>query len=300
MVQIIPRTPSVGETLSQTLGALSGMTLGQQLGSYYKQQEIEQKNAPLQEILKKRKKTTDYFKSEEEEKNQIEELSDEDIGILAIDNPELAKILQKQKTIKHSQDVESYKLSKDYREKLLEGYQGYHQMNMRLDRMAELNKDDKLSTPALAYLFDKLDLPLGILQNPDSEEFQKLSQDLMKNITTYFGNRINVVEVQNFLKTIPTLMNSKEGRERIIKNLKLLMKPQELTYKSYQKIRKKSDRLPLDIQEQVAEVIEPELNKLSKEFNQGSGPVRVLRNGEIYEIPPDLLQQALSEGAETL
>jgi murein DD-endopeptidase MepM/ murein hydrolase activator NlpD len=204
------------------------------------------------------------------------------------------------------EEAESYKSSAKYREKLLTDYKGYKSTLNRLDKLEELNKQGKLITPLLAKTLDTFGVPIGALNNPDSEEFQKLSQDLLSGITKTFGNRINVVEVENFLKTIPQLTNSKEGRERIIKNMKLLQRPAELEYEAYRDIRKKGGKLPLDLQEQVFETLEPKLDKLAEEFK--SDPATKSKASEMVviidpsgirrSIPKSQLDQALQAGGK--
>lgn len=176
----------------------------------------------------------------------------------------------KEKSDLRKQEAESYKATEKYRESLLDSYKASKSTFSRLDRMQELNDSGKLAGPSAAKFMEALNIPVSILSNPESEEFSKLSQDLMSNITQYFGNRILQIEVQNFLKTIPTLMNSEEGRDRIIHNMKLLLKPQQLEYKAYQDIRKKGGPLPLDLHEQILERIEPQLDELSQEFKTGA------------------------------
>jgi hypothetical protein len=132
-------------------------------------------------------------------------------------------------------------------------------------------------------------LPISILGNPDSEEFDKLSKDLLKNIRTYFGSRINQVEVENFLKTIPSLMNSQEGRERIINNLQMLLEPRKLMYDEYRNIKQESlksgERLPIDLQETILDKIKPQLDDLSKRFEMGGSGKRTPQIGEIWKNP---------------
>jgi len=166
-----------------------------------------------------------------------------------------------------------YTQHKDFRKEVTENYRDALETDMRLNRMAELNNTGQLTAPATAVLLDKLGLPVSILGNPDSEEFDKLSKDLLKNIRTYFGARINVVEVENFLKTIPSLMNSQEGRSRVISNLKMLLEPRKLMFDEYRRIREErlqqGKPLPIDLEESVIEGIKPQLDELSQRFEAG-------------------------------
>lgn len=193
------------------------------------------------------------------------------------------KLAQKEKVQEHKEETEAYKITKDYRDKILDAYEGYNRTNMQLDRMKQLNKEDKLTTPLMAKVSESLGIPLSVLANPESEEYQKLSQDLMSNITKYFGNRILQVEVENFLKTIPTLMNSKEGRAKIIDNMQLLMEPQKMAYDAYKDIRKQGGKIPLDLHERVLEKMEPRLNKLAEKFRESSDTLSAMPAPQQYK-----------------
>ena len=163
--------------------------------------------------------------------------------------------------------------TKNFRERVSEDYDASRENLMRLKRMEYLNKNNELTSPGVATTLDKLGLPIGILNNPDSEEFDKLSKDQLKSIRTYFGARINQVEVENFLKTIPTLMNSKEGRNRVIDNLKILAEAKTATYKEYRDFRKtlkRGEALPEDLEDIVKDRTEKRLDKLAEDFVKGS------------------------------
>ena len=157
-----------------------------------------------------------------------EDLSTEQIAAISQVDPAVGRVLMSEKKLQVTETREKFKTTKEYRKKINEDFRDYKQTEDRLNRMEKLQEEGDLTKPSTAFLLEKMDLPLGVLSNPESEEFDKLSKDLLKNIRTYFGARINVVEVQNFLKTIPKLTNSPEGRTRIIRNLKLLSKPSHL------------------------------------------------------------------------
>lgn len=188
------------------------------------------------------------------------------------------ELSQKEEKEKERKEEWEYSQHKDFRKEVTSNYRDALETEMRLNRMEELNKSGTLTSPATALFLDKFGLPVSILGNPDSEEFDKLSKDLLKNIRTYFGARINVVEVENFLKTIPTLMNSPEGRERIINNLKMLLEPRKLMFEEYRKLKDESKKtgksLPVDLEESVLEGITPQLNELATRFE--SGPSQII------------------------
>lgn len=212
------------------------------------------------------------------------------------------------------QDYQSFKDNSAYIEKVLNGYEAYKRDSEVLDEMNQLIDKGELPTPLLVAALGKLGLPLGILQNPDAEQFEKLSQELLKNIQGTYGNRILQSEVASFLKSIPGLLNSEEGKKRLVRQWKLFNEGKRVYYDAYKELRadpKYEKRLPPDLHEKVIDRAEPKLDSLSKRFKnmnkipdsyrKSPGMVLVVNpNGEIGEIEENYLQDAIKEGYDFL
>jgi len=101
--------------------------------------------------------------------------------------------------------------------------------DMRLGRMEELNEGGGLNSTAFESVLRTAEgiLPFGMhldltaLRSADSQEFNKLSTDFLKDAKKFFGSRVTDSEIKLFLKTVPQLSNSPEGRRRVIQNLRL-------------------------------------------------------------------------------
>jgi len=101
--------------------------------------------------------------------------------------------------------------------------------DIRLGRMEELNEGGGLNSTAFETVLRGLEgiLPFGMkldltaLRSADSQEFNKLSTDFLKDAKKFFGSRVTDSEIKLFLKTVPQLSNSPEGRNRVIQNLRL-------------------------------------------------------------------------------
>ena len=87
-----------------------------------------------------------------------------------------------------------------------------------LDNMLRLDKTKKLNGP----LFTKAMETLGFnwMLSPESQEYAAESKALFKDLRETFGARPIGIEFEAFMKSIPTLQNSPEGRVAIAKNLK--------------------------------------------------------------------------------
>jgi hypothetical protein len=106
------------------------------------------------------------------------------------------------------------------------------QSEFRLSRMEELIAGGNLNGPVSSFILTvlsdgipiprtrtRIGLPVKQLLSPESQEFQKLSTDFLKNAKQIFGARVTEGEIKLFLKTVPTLMMSDEGKVRVINNM---------------------------------------------------------------------------------
>jgi len=221
-------------------------------------------------------------------------------------------IRQKELQERERLNYQSFKDNKDYTEKVLGGYEGYKREKAVLDQMDKIANKGDLPTPLLIQALGKVGLPLGLLENPDAEQFEKLSQELMKGIQGTYGSRILQSEVQNFMKSIPTLLNSPEGQKRLIQQWKTLNEGKRIYYDAYKNVRNEyPDRLPPDLHEKVLEKADERLDKLANRFGllaeipsdyvKTPGTYLVLSpDGEMGEIEADKVEGALKEGYELL
>lgn len=215
---------------------------------------------------------------------RIPEISDEQILAISTIDPQMAKLLQTQKESRTKAEAAKFKETRDIRKDVLAQQRAAKETDMRLDRMDQLNKEGKLVTPLYNTALKKLGLDVAVLKNPASEEYDKLSNDMFRNIREIFGARITNLEVSAFLKTIPTLSNTPKGRERIISNLKKLNKGAELRAQEMRKIIKENQGVPpYDLAEQIEERVGPKLDKLSVDFIKG--PIQEQKEIQFSTMP---------------
>ena len=311
-LQIVNRPPTFSEQLGQGLasgfGAGLSETLQQGVGRYF---ERKQKQAQLQDLLQNLGINTQQPSASSQLALPLERevfqsdpfashLSDEQLFALnAIDSQAGAAAIQLKK-MGTKEKAEKYKATQELRSKINQDYKEAQGVKARLLRMRELNKSGKLTSPAAAHLLEKAGIPLGVLNNPESEEFDKLSKDLLKGISSYFPGRINIVEVENFLKSIPTLMNSEAGRERVIDNLISLLEPQEKAYKYKNEILKKSGSPPYDLEDQITQRLEKDLEGLVSNLASEERVKVVSPDGKTGTIRKADLEKAKKKGYKPL
>lgn len=148
---------------------------------------------------------------------------------------------------------------------------------MRFDRMKELIMKGQLPIPAWSNTFDSMAqgiLGIGInlksIMGADTEEFTKLSADMMKNAKEYFGARITDKDLEVFLKTIPTMSNTDEGKLRIIHNLELFDKANKEKYRIMNEIMDGNDGMrPRNFDQILEKRFSPIQKQIADEFKKG-------------------------------
>ncbi len=226
-------------------------------------------------------------------------------------SPATARTIFREKTEKPLFEAEGEKLEakrvSELATEVEKNYATARNEDVRLDRMEELSNKGDVSTPTMIKALDTIGLPIGILSNPDTEEYRKLETDFIRDARDIFpGGRITNYEIQSYLKTIPTLMNSKEGRAAIIRNRKLLNEAKKVRYQEYKNILKETggkkpanmgilleertaDKI-MDIEDRFREGIDNVLDKHSQKIKMYG------QDGKTYEIPAHLIPQAQQQG----
>ena len=153
---------------------------------------------------------------------------------------------------------------------------GAEENDLRLDRMEALINTGKVDTPLFATLIKTIThgvfgvgLDLTSVLSPESQQFEKLSTDFLKNAKDLFGSRITDQEVQNFLKTIPSLTQSNSGKIAVIENLKDFNEAAKVKRDITNELLKKyGSNLPANFEDQVEELARPSLDALAEKFKK--------------------------------
>lgn len=137
-----------------------------------------------------------------------------------------------------------------------------------LGRQRELNNSGKLASPLMTKVFRDFGIEFAL--SPESQEFAGLEKEYLKGVSKIFGGRVSNFEVQQFLRGIPTLMQSKEGRDRIIRNLEIMAKVQKLRANAMDKILNENKTIPLNIDRLVENKIKNKSDLLLDDFKTGA------------------------------
>ncbi len=150
--------------------------------------------------------------------------------------------------------------------------------DIRLNRMQELIDRGQLSWPLTASLVkgaSKIILGHGLdlsgLLTADTQEFDKLSQDFLRDAKDIFGSRLTNFDVDSFLKTVPSITQSEAGKRAVIRDLKIMNDAKKVKQSAMNEIiRENGGYRPPNIEELVNERVEPELDRLANEFRSGT------------------------------
>lgn len=187
---------------------------------------------------------------------------------------ELAKLGTKREDIQERKNERRFKETADIRKEINKNARAEKDNLQRLNRMRTLTEKGDMRDPLLNSVLKRFNLDIDALKTPDQQEFEKLTQDFVKNARSVFGGRITNFELESFLKTIPRTENTKEGRLRIIENLELMGKGAKLRQEVMRDIiRENNDIPPFDLEDQIEERVGPMIDELAKEFSGGRADV---------------------------
>jgi len=171
-----------------------------------------------------------------------------------------------EKKMEAQEKREAFKLTKDERKQIFQEGKAARDDLHELDRLEELEKEG-VDTPGYVEFLKRSGLDIPALMNPSSEEFQKVAQTFMRNAKNYLGSRISNFELEQFLKTIPSLSQSPEGRKRVIADLKYMARVKLEHMKALKKILKRNKNIPpLDLLEQIDDLVGNKMDKIAKKF----------------------------------
>lgn len=138
-----------------------------------------------------------------------------------------------------------------------------------LGRLEELEKEGKLDTPGYVEFLKRSGFDIPALMNEGSQEFSKIVANFVNGAKESFGSRISNFELESFLKTLPNLSQSPEGRKRVIANLKNINRAAIEYNEAKKEILKEHHGLPpIDLADEIDDRIGKRLDNISKKFRE--------------------------------
>jgi hypothetical protein len=157
---------------------------------------------------------------------------------------------------------------------------GARESNMRLDRIETLLNKGNVQDNAFVrgldalshnkYLGDAFSAVKTLVSNRDTQEFEKLSKDFLRDAKQFFGNRVTQGEIFTFLQTVPSISQTNEGKKRVIRNMRIFNEAANLRKSAMDSIIKENKgQRPANLESLIDERIGSQLDALSNQFKDG-------------------------------
>ena len=232
--------------------AQPAMSALQQPGQQQPGQQQEQKAQQQEQLTPERAKLLEEIFTSPQERREREKLE-----------------LQK-KGIQSKEDLAAWANTKAYREKVLNTEQSARESLDAIKEAQALEKSGEFPSQQFAAFLkgsEWEDVP-GFLSG-SAEAYNKILANFQRGAKEIYGGRITNFEMEQFLKTIPSLQQTPEGRSRIWS----MMKNYYRSGKEYAKVERqviKDNRgvPPQDLHEKVNEKFKPIAKDLSKRFKK--------------------------------
>lgn len=139
--------------------------------------------------------------------------------------------------------------------------------NQDLKRLIEVDKD--LTSPGYNAFLENSGFNIDALKDPSSTEFNSIKMNFMRNMKEIFGGNVSNTEVTAFLKTLPDLSQSPEGRKRVISNMMRLNNMAIQKNKAIKQAIQQNRGVPSrDIRFKVDKIMKSRTNKVMNQFRK--------------------------------
>jgi len=149
-------------------------------------------------------------------------------------NDAVDKSIQEDRKFTKEERTETYKNNLPAYKETQTSIKKYKSEKTSLDQLKKLNSSDKLPKKLSININPKTgDLIIPALANAETQRYVKLINDFTTKAKDSYGARVTNFELDRFMKRLPTLSNSIEGREQILEQMDIInelnaLKDQEL------------------------------------------------------------------------
>ncbi len=105
----------------------------------------------------------------------------------------------------------------------------------------------------------------------ETQEFEKLSAEFIKGAKGIFGSRITDQDLQAFMRMVPTLSNTNEGKLAVLRNIELVNEATLIKGKIRDKIVKANGgRRPYNLETMVEDISGPKIDQMAAEWKKAT------------------------------
>jgi hypothetical protein len=177
---------------------------------------------------------------QQQQPDQASLLEQQGVAAIAMNEPEVGKyFLDQAASIKKQERKELFereKIGEPKIEALQEKLESAEDTGLKFDRLNVLfspDLEDKFPPAFTAAMFTKDGelRPVAASQlSPEAQESVKLVADELKGAKDSFGARVTNFDLQAYMKRLPTLLNTAEGRRRVLRDLRMMNKLNQMEY----------------------------------------------------------------------
>lgn len=176
-------------------------------------------------------------------------------------------------------ETEASKESKEFVQKIRSEHEAARDNRKRLNRMEYLMDHGNFGSPLRNQAIKWFEHPLGphgptfdvtSWMTADAQEMEKLSADFAKGAKEFFPGRVTDNDLKLYMRTVPSLMQSKAGMQRLINSMKTVSDAQDLKYNAMRAVIKANGgKRPFDLEDQVEDLVGHQLDRLANDFVKG-------------------------------
>jgi hypothetical protein len=166
---------------------------------------------------------------------------------------------------------------------------GGHRTRARMGKILKLGQTGKINSPlivtALDAFKDKFGLDATGLLTPETQELQKVIAEQITGLKAIFPRATNL-DLQAFMRSVPSLVQSQAGRERVAGDILQLLEMPEREFAILRDIKRANGgKLPVDVRDQIEERMAPEWDKFEERFN-GTAQQVAQPSQTFSDLPP--------------
>jgi hypothetical protein len=163
------------------------------------------------------------------------------------------KQAQREKELASKERTEAYKITSPVRAEITKQAENADNLVDVMKEQKKISDSGKMDNELYVAAIDKF-MPFEALKSPETQAFQSLEKEFLKDLKSIFGGKITDREMDTFLRSIPKATNSPEARKMIIDRLDAYYKAKQLKFKVMRQIIKENNGIPpLDLQERIQE-----------------------------------------------
>jgi hypothetical protein len=226
-------------------------------------QPLTQQTAKMKDVNKPIREQE--FNKQMQNKQQQEQVQEDQM--LRLLNPK-DQLAYKQK--KEYERRQNEKGTEPYRGRIFKEGEGADWNIASLRALKKLQEEGEVIDSIPYSTLKAMGLDNPAIQNEDTQVFGEIINNFLRNAKTMFGARITNQELGMFMRTLPSLKNTPEGRVRIIDNLLAYNKSSSIRSNAMKEIiAENGGWTPGNIQFLVEQRVGPKLDKLHEKFVNG-------------------------------